>query len=412
MTETTETPPAVKTDWLSILQLTGSLLGLLLVVLIAAGFTFLLFLLDLSHNPSADSAVVFSIQLAGALLAGLIMLSSAVLALLKITQIPVQIPPIWPPVRKLLHPKYWMASIPLWLLAGHFSIQSDFLPWLVAPAAHVMIAAIPCLWLIWAATRGLEKGSLQRTSGLSASGIMLSTGIAFFLEILVAVLILFVVLRDLDNRMWMQELSWQIDNLSPDELFPAMYEKLNKPGILFGFLAYIAVLVPVIEELIKPIGVWLLAGRKLTPAEGFTAGVISGAAFGLFENLVNAGEGASWAGLAAMRIGTTAVHVLTTGLMGWAWVNFWQNKKFLRLLLTYTTAVLIHGLWNSMPVVTSFADFQVQSPVVPASFAVTGPIVLLLLAGGCLALLFYFNRKLKTAAGEPQDKLVDQIEIV
>ena len=75
---------------------------------------------------------------------------------------------------------------------------------------------------------------------------------------------------------------------------------LLNPVVIFLGFATISVLVPIIEETFKPLGVWFLAGQKITPAQGFGFGVLSGAAFGLFENLGNTSSGGTdWALLAA-----------------------------------------------------------------------------------------------------------------
>ena len=106
---------------------------------------------------------------------------------------------------------------------------------------------------------------------------------------------------------------------------------LNPVVIFLGF-ATISVLVPIIEESFKPLGVWFLSGQKITPAQGFGFGVLSGAAFGLFENLGNtSGAGTGWALLTTSRISTLLLHSFTAGLVGWALASAWTQRRFLRL---------------------------------------------------------------------------------
>jgi hypothetical protein len=124
-------------------------------------------------------------------------------------------------------------------------------------------------------------------------------------------------------------------------------------GVLFLSFAFISVLVPLVEESLKPIGVWFLAGQKITPAMGFGYGVISGAGFGLFENLGNTSAGGdTWALLAATRITTLLLHCFTAGLVGWALASAWSQRRYLRLGVAFAIAVLIHGLWNGMAILS------------------------------------------------------------
>ncbi len=109
-----------------------------------------------------------------------------------------------------------------------------------------------------------------------------------------------------------------------------------------------------IEEALKPIGVWLLFGRRLTPAAGFAAGALSGAGYALIESLALTSSGEAWSSLVLARTGTSAVHILTAGLTGWALVLAWQKRRFLPLLLAYLCAVMIHGLWNGLTLMYSF----------------------------------------------------------
>jgi RsiW-degrading membrane proteinase PrsW (M82 family) len=85
----------------------------------------------------------------------------------------------------------------------------------------------------------------------------------------------------------------------------------------------------------------------LTPVEGFTAGLLSGAGYALFESLALASGGEQWAALVFARIGTAGIHILTTGLTGWALVLAWRRRRFLRLAATYVFVVSVHGVWNA-----------------------------------------------------------------
>ena len=114
---------------------------------------------------------------------------------------------------------------------------------------------------------------------------------------------------------------------------------MASPAVVASVFVYIAVLVPLIEEILKPIGVWLLAGRKLTPVDGFMAGVLSGAGYALFENLFLSSSGEQWMSVVLARVGTGAVHMFTTSLVGWGLASAWGQGRYLRLALSFALAV-------------------------------------------------------------------------
>ena len=178
---------------------------------------------------------------------------------------------------------------------------------------------------------------------------------------------------------------------------------LTNPLVITAGLLFVGLIVPAIEELIKPIGVWLLAGRKITPAAGFVAGALSGAGYGFIESLILSSSTEAWTALVVARIGTSGVHILTSALTGWAIVQTWQGRHFGRLALAYLCAVLIHGLWNGLTVLYSFQilaqmqNLPLKMPLVE-SIAIVAPFGLVLLAGGCFFGLIgansYLNRQL------------------
>jgi hypothetical protein len=116
------------------------------------------------------------------------------------------------------------------------------------------------------------------------------------------------------------------------------------------------VIVPLIEEAIKPVGVWLLGVRSLTPAEGFTAGVLSGAGYALFESLALSSSAEAWAPMVFARMGAAVIHILNTGMVGWALVLAWREGRYLRLAATYLAAVLIHSLWNTLALAAALSE--------------------------------------------------------
>jgi len=166
--------------------------------------------------------------------------------------------------------------------------------------------------------------------------------------------------------------------------------------------------VPLIEEAFKPVGVWLLFGRLHRPAAGFVAGLLSGAGYAMFESLAAFSNGEEWATVAVVRMGTAAVHIVTTGLVGWALVGAWREKRYLQLGLTYLAAAAIHGSWNATTITLLVSQLSASQPTprelpLISSLASAAPVILGLLTILCLSLIFIWNRRLvRSQAAAPE----------
>jgi hypothetical protein len=195
------------------------------------------------------------------------------------------------------------------------------------------------------------------------------------------------------------ELSQNMPVDAPEQFIDQVETVILQPGTLYLAMLFGALVVPLVEELFKPVGVWLLAGSKPTPAQGFVAGLLSGAGYALFENFsLGASAGDDWAIIVVARIGTSLIHILTTGLTGWALSLAWREKRYFRLALSYFVAVAIHGLWNGTVILTAITelagnDFDIPNFLVAIS--VGAPVIFAVLVLGCFALLIGFNRTLK-----------------
>jgi hypothetical protein len=57
-------------------------------------------------------------------------------------------------------------------------------------------------------------------------------------------------------------------------------------------------------------------------------------------------------------MGTAVIHILNTGMVGWALVLAWREGRYLRLGITYLGAVLVHALWNSLALSAAFNELM------------------------------------------------------
>ncbi len=390
--------------WPSIVQLALSLLAALFLLSISGLFA-LGGVIQLIEEGIESPATVPSFMVATSLLlGGGLVLPSAWYAFRRL------VPPVRDPVARCRRYNPWVISllviifVPLLLLVGNWAARSS-LAWLLLPGISLLAAVLPVLWLVSIGTRGLAGGSLQRRWGLFAGGLVFSPVLIIVLELLAIVgMILVVGVVIAINPGLARDLSTLVMRLasSPpgtDNWQNIISPYIMQPAFLAAILAYTAVLIPLIEEALKPLGLWLLAGRRLTPTQGFVGGVISGAGFALFENLsaLSAG-GEDWALLASTRISTALLHMLTTGLVGWALAHAWSERRYLRLAFSYAIAVTLHGVWNALGIASfSLPQFtlpnmgQVDLDMISAATMVG----LGLLTGLNFILFLGFNRRLQ-----------------
>lgn len=352
--------------WPALLQLIFSLLGALLLLGGALVIGMVTFLQHLGATAQPDPTQAFMI--AGSLaFAGALLLPSAWFAWRHLHN------PAWQPqptpMKRGFIPLLTLVVLILVagaLLLGNWISQDNQLAWLLLPPLNILASGLPALWLVYIGTYRLIPGSPWRRWGAFGSGLVLGPLIILVLELLVLVVlgVLAVVLASLDPSISSQlndlVLHLQSASRDPEAILRLMMPILLHPAVLLIAFAFISLIVPLIEESLKPIGTWFMLGKKPTPTQGFAYGLLSGTGFGLFENLGNtSGGGDVWALVAASRISTLLLHGLTAGLVGWALASAVSQRRYLRLFLTFLFAILVHGLWNGMAVlgaITSLKD--------------------------------------------------------
>ncbi len=122
---------------------------------------------------------------------------------------------------------------------------------------------------------------------------------------------------------------------------------------LFLFLA-ISVIAPVVEESVKPAGLYLL---KLTRAriktrEWIVLGAVAGLGFGLLENAIYATEALSHGihavlGVLALRTGLSLpVHMAATSIAAFGVMRWRKTGRIEELLKFLLVAISIHSVYN------------------------------------------------------------------
>lgn len=305
------------------------------------------------------------------------------------------------------------------LLGGLVSLAGPpVLNWIILPLLTVLVI-VPPIWLMFGvAAKGIDLGPRWRFFTILGLGMTIAPFIMIVLEITVlfAVIIagsVYIAFTQPALLNEMEALAGLInEGLNEEALLSMLAPYLTNPYVIGTVLGYIALFVPLIEELLKPLAVWLFARQIESPAQGFALGAISGAAFALIESLNASADGStSWAIIVGARTGTSVLHMFTSGMVGWGIVSIFKERRIGRLMACYVAAVLIHGVWNAAAVGAGLSVMgeSVGKPEWYFSFAPAMICGLTVLGLGVAALLFRFNNKLRAhpASTHPEEVKVE-----
>ena len=300
------------------------------------------------------------------------------------------------------------------ILIGSLISETESVNWLVLPVLTVPGIVLPLTVLLALGAQRLPFGRRWQSWSVLGLGMTLTPILLLILEIIIA-LILFIgvviyIAFQPELTSQLQGLARQIMILGPqsEAVADLLSPYLTKPGVIVAALLYIAVLVPAIEELLKPLGVWLLAGRLDTPAQGFTLGALSGAGYALIETVGVSGQVSEWATVLSTRIGTGLLHITTSALVGASIVAAWRERRYLRFIGTYFLAVLLHGVWNACAMLYTFSTLAgyLEQPGLLMTIQPGIIVVMSILAAVLFMILVISNRRLRATTIPPQPEPV------
>jgi len=300
-----------------------------------------------------------------------------------------------------------MIAIAVAIGTGIALTEIKWLTFLFLPVLTLFVI-VPPIWLLFGiGTKGLDLGPRWRM--FSALGIGMTVGPLFMivLELILLVIIIMigaviiaikqpVLFKEITNLV--QMMRGETNQAVVQQLLAPYLPYIGNPFVIASILGYIALLVPLIEELFKPLAVWIFAAKIETPAQGFAMGMLSGAAFALIESLNASGDGStSWPVIVSVRAGTSLLHMTTSGLVGWGIVSAFREKKIKRLVGAYLSAVVLHGIWNACAIgigISSVGEL-INKPewvfnIIPAALCGMG-----VLGIGMFAVLIASNRRLR-----------------
>ncbi len=282
-----------------------------------------------------------------------------------------------------------------------------WLNWIILPALTLLVI-VPPIWMLFGiGTNGIDLGPRWRFFTVLGLGMTVGPILMIILEIILLVVIImagfiFLAVQKPDLFQEIINLTQQLQNeTNPDFILNSVAPYVANSAVIATLLGYIAFLVPMIEELLKPLAVWIFAKKIESPAQGFAMGMLSGGAFALLESLNASGDGSvSWPVIVSIRAGTSLLHMTASGLVGWGIVSAFHEKKAARFFAAYFSAVAIHGIWNACAVGAGISTIGelIGKPewlfnIIPA--AIGGMTVLGI---GMFAVLIASNRKLRSVS--------------
>ena len=407
-------------NWRVILTLVISALGILFFIVqaLALGVFWLTSFLDpiISMPESVSIGLFFWTSILG----GLMLIPVLLLSIYYLQGKPV---PGWLDLTRPAFGKRLRWVILAWpalvLLGWWITSQEGLAVFLLGPI-NVLVAGLPILWIFNAAQSGLSGGSHMRKWRIFGFSITLLPILVILVELLAIVLLggmgwVYVGLRSAADPQIERDIAYLTNQFmvyaeDVDALIQFLKPYILQPSIIFWALAIIGGIIPIIEEVIKPLALWTLAGRKITPQEGFVGGLLCGAGFALMENVfyfttVLLAE--EWLFMAIGRAGTGVLHMLASGLVGWGLAATWGKRKWAFLALTTLAAFILHGVWNILAVLSGVVPLLIleSEPTSLQLLVSHAPVVLLLILS--IFGLYFINRHLR---GRERDVLLSTVE--
>jgi hypothetical protein len=407
-------------NWRVILTLVISALGILFFVVqaLALGVFWLRSFLDpiISMPDSVSIGLFFWTSILG----GLMLIPVLLLSIYHLQGKPV---PGW---LDLTRPSFGKAmrwvilAWPVLVLLGWWITSQEGLAVFLLGPINVLVAGLPILWIFNVAQSGLSGGSHMRKWRIFGFSITLLPVLVIILELL-AVLFLggmglaYIALRTAADPQFERDIAYLTNQFmvygdNTDALILFLKPLILQPSIIYWALAIFGGIIPIIEEVIKPLALWTLAGRKMTPQEGFVGGLLCGAGFALMENVfyfttvLLADE---WLFMAIGRAGTGVLHMLASGLVGWGLAAAWGKRKYALLALTTLAAFILHGVWNILALLSGVVPLLIleSEPTSLQLLVSHAPLVLLLIIS--IISLFFINWHLR---GRERDFLFSPLE--
>ncbi|HNS03476.1 MAG TPA: hypothetical protein PKM78_13975 [Anaerolineae bacterium] len=312
-----------------------------------------------------------------------------------------------------LPPAWWLGLIFLGLLLLGQLILTTPLASAGIPALHVAASLMPPLLVVAAIAPPLQRagaGLTRRSLATQFSyGGLVSISLALFLELALITIVFILAGAGVallpGGAESVERLAAELQARMATGDLMGLASALLSPGLVLGLGLLVAAAVPLIEELIKSLGVpfdAVVQGR-LTRAQAFAFGVMAGVGFSFAEALVYGAQQLphNWVQGVALRALTAVIHAAATGLFALGWYEVAAGRA-LRFFPYAAGGVAIHALWNGLSgllLVTGLATLNSRPGMMIAGDAGM-PLAVALLAStwlAALAVLIVATRRLSAS---------------
>jgi len=308
-----------------------------------------------------------------------------------------------PAVRKAI---LWSILLwPIFVFAGWLVAGTPALARYLLGAINLLVAGLPVLWILNAAQWKLDGGSPIRKWRVFGFSLTVTPVIIIVAEVIAALILLgigglWLTVRAGADPQLQQTLTELVDQFrqgmaDPDALLPTLEPLLLQPAVIAWGLIIFAGVMPVIEEVLKPLALWALAGKRISEQEGFVSGLVCGAGFALIENVLfftSATGAEDWLFLAVGRAGTGVLHMLASGLVGWGLAKMWRRGRWVLMVLATVGAITLHGLWNALSLISGIVPLVTMGDEMSLGDTLFAYLPTLILLTFSLLALVFINR--------------------
>ncbi|NMC80155.1 MAG: PrsW family intramembrane metalloprotease [Chloroflexi bacterium] len=335
----------------SLVQLLLNGLGVLFFLTTASGFAVTgMISLGTGKVMAVDILPFFTLAWTSGLVA-VLLLPALVFSLLRL--IHRQPPALRLPNGYRLASRLMLFAWPALVLLGQAVSNLPGVALFLLPPIQLLVVGMPLWWFVERGRKDVASAEPERNWKTLSFGLLVSPPAALVAEFVVLGMLMVAIvvwaasqpgMNAEINRLAQRMIDTQID---PEIALSILRPYLQRPTVILAILVVGGGLIPLVEEFFKPLALWAMAPR-LTPAAGFVAGTICGAAFALLESmgtLVGPTEDV-WAGVVIGRVGTGLLHTVNSGLVGWGLAAAWSQEHYLDLGVVFLLAVALHGTWN------------------------------------------------------------------
>lgn len=250
-------------------------------------------------------------------------------------------------------PSHWwlllLLTLPAAAAVNHLVYEREILPAPFGLTTNLLTAVFAVVLSLHLVRRSAPPVSVRRLWGQFLTGLYAVPPLILVFELMALIPIAALITASL--------MTSSLPAISPETLMdpnfdPQQYleqidlEAITDPGSIALLVAYLGLIVPMIEELLKTSALWFVMKRITNPGEAYLAGALAGAGYGFFEALMLSQPGPEWAQIGLLRIGATFLHTAVSGLAAWGLFLAFRYRKWPAAFAAYTGAVFVHGIWN------------------------------------------------------------------